>query len=159
MNILQFYKKIIIFILFLLLLAWLITKKFFDLSSSNESITKKLMNYITNDKEIHKNSNYKTIEFADDEKRVPTAKNEKTKKDKKYEENYLDTSDSLYKIIEKESQDKLAKLTRFGLDYCRASPNITLKRKSLLDIGWRNQKYIYEVDYEVINYKGDKLAV
>ena len=62
-------------------------------------------------------------------------------------------------MIEKESQNKLAKLTRFGLDYCRASPNITLKNKNLLDIGWRLQKYNYNVDFEVTNYKGEKLAV
>lgn len=117
------------------------------------------MNYITNDKEFLKNNNYNSIEITDEEKRIPNLKNETKKKDQKYLEKDLDTSDSLHRIIEKESQDKLAKLTRFGLDYCRASPNITLKRKNLLDIGWRNQKYNYEVDYEIVNYKGEKLAV
>ena len=117
------------------------------------------MSFITNDKENLKNSNYNTIGNADEEKRIPIAKNEKAKKENCYENNEMEESDSLHHMVEKESQEKIAKLTRFGLDYCRASPNITLKRKSLLDIGWRINKYNYEVDYEIINYKGEILAV
>ena len=117
------------------------------------------MNFITNDKENIKSSNYNTIGNPDGEKRIPIAKNEKTKKEISYENNEIEDSDSLHNMVEKESQEKIAKLTRFGLDYCRASPNIILKRKSLLDIGWRKNKYNYEVDYEIINYKGEILAV
>lgn len=50
-----------------------------------------------------------------------------------------------------EQQEKEAKIMRFAIDYCRASPNIHLKNKSLLNIGWRSTKFHFEVDLELAN--------
>jgi hypothetical protein len=71
----------------------------------------------------------------------------------------LNNSDSLSNYIEKETNERIGKLVRFGVDYCRASPNITLKTKTLLNIGWRAQKFNYDVEYEIVNFKGEKAAV
>ncbi len=50
-----------------------------------------------------------------------------------------------------EMQDKEAKILRFAIDYCRASPNIHLKGKSILNIGWRSTKFHFDVDLELAN--------
>jgi hypothetical protein len=61
--------------------------------------------------------------------------------------------------IENDGSDKLNKIVRFAVDYCRASPNITLNNKNMLNIGWRIQKFNYDVSYEIVDYKGDKTYV
>jgi hypothetical protein len=78
---------------------------------------------------------------------------------KNYTQEDANHSDSLSNFIEKETNERIGKLVRFGVDYCRASPNITLKTKSLLNIGWRAQKFNYDVEYEVVNFKGEKAGV
>jgi hypothetical protein len=37
------------------------------------------------------------------------------------------------------------------IDYCRASPNINIKEKKCISLGWRNIKFNYEVDLELTN--------
>jgi hypothetical protein len=108
-------------------------KRFVFYSDSDNLLTKKLMNYISNDKDI---SNNKEKDY--DSLNVKNDKNIK---------------------IDNESSEKINKVVRFAEDYCRASPNISLKNKSLLNIGWRMQKYNYDVEYEIINYKGEKFLV
>jgi hypothetical protein len=131
------------------------------------------MNYITNDnKEIIKNSSYDTIDKGNvlkglDNYREHSRNRKNNKEDANVKiktnsnsEKDLNTSDSLSKYFEKETDERINKLIRFGVDYCRASPNITLKNnKSLLNIGWRLQKFSYDVEYETQNYKGEKLSV
>jgi hypothetical protein len=89
------------------------------------------MNYISNDKETNKEKEYDSL----------LIKNNKPI-------NY-----------DNEPNEKVNKVIRFAEDYCRASPNIELRNKNLLSIGWRTQKYIYDVDYELVNYKGEKIVV
>ena len=95
------------------------------------------MNYISNEKE----KNYNT--FYDIGTTKPKGRNE---------------TDALLSISN-DSNDKLNKIVRFAVDYCRASPNITLNNKNMLNIGWRIQKFNYDVEYEFIDYKGDKTLV
>ena len=113
------------------------------------------MKYISNDaKNSFKMSNYDTI-------------GNDGKKDKKNDTNYNNdtklsienNNDTLSNFMEKETSERNNKLIRFGEDYCRASPNINLKQKSLLNIGWRTAKFNYEVDYEIVNFKGEKTNV
>lgn len=49
-------------------------------------------------------------------------------------------------LIERES-----KVSRFTIDYCRASPNIDLKQKKPISIGWRNTKFHFDVQIELTN--------
>jgi hypothetical protein len=122
------------------------------------------MNFISDDKSI-KNSCYNSIGGNDDDSSKKLTIDQKSKEIKKNINNTptpsdeLNTSGSLSSALEKESTDRTAKLLRFGADYCRASPNIALRNKSMLNIGWRTQKYNYDVDYEMINYNGEKLTV
>jgi hypothetical protein len=51
------------------------------------------------------------------------------------------------------------KIVKFSLDYCRASPNMNLKNKNLLNIGWRMNKYNFSINYDVSNYSGEKSRV
>jgi hypothetical protein len=134
------------------------------MNSTSESLTKKLMNFISNEKENLKNSSYDTIGNGDNEK-IKSKNNNNSKNNdnllniENKNNNDLNTSDSLSHYLEKESNERMAKLVRFGVDYCRASPNINLKNKTLLNIGWRVQKFNYEVDYGIVNFKGEKLSV
>lgn len=47
--------------------------------------------------------------------------------------------------------NKYSQFNRFALNYCRSSPNITLKNKNILFLGWRNSKSNFEVEYELDN--------
>lgn len=61
-----------------------------------------------------------------------------------------------------EAAQKESKLLRFAIDYCRASPNIFLKQKNILNIGWRNTKFHFDVDIEIYNnynYKNEVFQV
>jgi hypothetical protein len=97
------------------------------------------MNYISNEKECK--NNYNT--FDDVGAKPKPGREEK---------------DALLSI-ENESNNKLNKIVRFAVDYCRASPNMTLNNKNMLNIGWRIQKFNYDVNYEIVDYKGDKSYV
>jgi hypothetical protein len=167
-------------ILFIILLIFIL-RNYITVSSTNEPLTKKLMNYISNDgnkKDMLKNSGYDTIGEGNfpkgkrDNSNNSNSKNSNSKgtnKDKNTDvslsvnkniEQDLNTSDSLSHYFEKETNERINKLIRFGVDYCRASPNISLKNnKSLLNIGWRTQKFNYDVEYETVNFKGEKLSV
>jgi hypothetical protein len=63
-----------------------------------------------------------------------------------YLQNYNFENMSISEVKEKE-----AKILRFAIDYCRASPNITLKNKNQMNIGWRNNKFHFDVDLEISN--------
>ena len=134
--------------------------------STSEPFTKKLMNFISEDK-TNKNSCYDTIGNDDCSKKltIDNKKEDKINLNSDYNKNTptcsdeLNTSGSLSSLLEKESTDRTAKLLRFGADYCRASPNISLRNKFMLNIGWRTQKYNYDVDYEMISFKGEKITV
>jgi hypothetical protein len=60
-------------------------------------------------------------------------------------------NNSYSNLSKAELQEKEAKILRFGIDYCRASPNIHLKTKSILNTGWRNTKFHFDVDLELAN--------
>jgi len=47
--------------------------------------------------------------------------------------------------------EKESKISRFAIDYCRASPNINLKQKKTISIGWRNTKFHFDVQMELTN--------
>lgn len=50
------------------------------------------------------------------------------------------------------------KITRFVMDYCRTSPNITHIQKDIIDIGWRsNLKYHFSVNVESMNQLSGKV--
>jgi len=142
-------------------------KQWLNSTNNNEPLTKKLIKFISNEnKDKFKNNSYDTINKPDNEKVGNSQSNEKNNlrnndKDITYKNsNDMYSSDSLSHYLEKETNDKIAKLVRFGVDYCRASPNISLKNnKSLITIGWRTQKFNYDVEFEKINYKGEKIQV
>ena len=48
------------------------------------------------------------------------------------------------------------KIIKFSFDYCRASPNMNLRNKKTLNIGWRINKFNFSINYEVSNYNGEK---
>lgn len=54
-------------------------------------------------------------------------------------------------LSKKEQIEKDAKISRFAMDYSRASPNITLRQKNPISIGWRNSKYHFDVLMEITN--------
>ncbi len=152
-----------------------VIKKVLTADKDNEPLTKRLMNYISNND--LKNSSYNTIGKGsgcnDYEKGYGIGKgnnnNNRDNRDNfnsnnnntaKNNDREFSGSDSLSNYIEKEAKEKISKLIRFGVDYCRASPNISLiNNKSLLEIGWRAQKYSYDVQFETVNFKSDKLTV
>lgn len=55
--------------------------------------------------------------------------------------------------------DNVKKILRFAIDYCRASPNINFKNKTISNIGWRGSKYNIFVEFEMYNKEGQKLIV
>jgi hypothetical protein len=91
---------------------------------------------------------------SDKEKDYDSLDNDNRNKDKNNNNNIENIQ-----ILDVSDTEKQTKLIRFAVDYCRSSPNITLKQKSLLNIGWRNSKYNYEVIYEYISYDGEKISV
>jgi hypothetical protein len=174
----------------LLIITIIIIRKVLTSDSDTEPLTKKLMNFISNDlkdqigtkgkdKDLFKNSGYDTIgkdgqggayssnnkdshkrnDNSDKNAYLDLKNNSSTSTNNQYTQEEGNNSDSLSNFIEKETNERIAKLVRFGVDYCRASPNITLKTKSLLNIGWRMQKFNYDVEYEIVNFKGEKSAV
>lgn len=178
-----------------MIITIIIIRKVLTSDSDTEPLTKKLMNFISNDlkdhtgtkgkeKDLFKNTGYDTIgkdgihvEGSRGASDSSLSKDSHNRNDfsERNKNTYLDlkqsstrntsnqeeanNSDSLSNYIEKETNERIAKLVRFGVDYCRASPNITLKTKSLLNIGWRAQKFNYDVEYEIVNFKGEKSAV
>lgn len=104
------------------------------------------MNFISNDKEKEfslKTNDYDSLKHH----------NNSPKSFPNFNQHHLNISSV------EDSGDKLTRIIRFAVDYCRSSPNITLKHKNILNIGWRNQKYNYEVDYDLIDFNGEKLTV
>jgi hypothetical protein len=151
-------KWIIVAFVILIALIYFLFKRFLCNEMISDSLTKKLMNYISNDgKNNFKMSSYDTIG------------NEKggDRSHKNFNKNHFDSAiqidssnnDSLSAFVEKETNERNQKLLRFAEDYCRASPNINLNQKSLLNIGWRTAKFNYQVDYEIVNFKGEKTNV
>jgi hypothetical protein len=130
----------------------LFLKKFLSSTNEGESLTKKLMNYISNEsKDLKKD--YNTFNNNDDIINVGFNNCGKPGSNRAKETN------ALLNNIENENNDKLNKIIRFAVDYCRASPNITLNNKNMLNIGWRIQKFNYDVNYEIEDYKGQKTYV
>lgn len=60
-------------------------------------------------------------------------------------------------LSKNELDEKENKISRFVNDYCRASPNISLKQKQTIFMGWRNTKFHFEVDIDMqnLNYNTD----
>ncbi len=61
-----------------------------------------------------------------------------------------------------EHAEKESKILRFTIDYCRASPNINLKQKNCLSIGWRNTKFHFDVQMELtnsLNYSSENVKI
>lgn len=175
----------------LIIIITIILKRYLSSDNNPDTLTKKLMNYISNGdmngKEGSKNSNYDTIgkdsnnygSYNPKGKGNSSGKSNSNNSHKNQNNQYnnnqynnnndvnltignrdiLNTSDSVSTIIEKETSERINKLIRFAVDYCRASPNIMLKNKSLLNIGWRGQKFNYDVDFEIVGFKGEKQNV
>ncbi len=129
-------------------------------------MTKHLLNYITKDNNNNcKLGNYETYDSC--EKTLKNNENNKFKfpdRDTRLDDNILieekeNVSDSLSNYLEKETKEKTSKLIRFAEDLCRASPNINLKSKFILNIGWRTQKFNFQVVFDEVNYKGERLEV
>lgn len=72
---------------------------------------------------------------------------------------FTNENNSFANLSKAEMQEKEAKIIRFAIDYCRASPNIHLKNKSILNIGWRNTKFHFDVDLELANSFNYKIEI
>lgn len=67
-------------------------------------------------------------------------------------ESFINNENGFIENLSKnELELKQLKISRFVNDYCRASPNIILKQKNNLPMGWRNSKYYFEVNFEMTN--------
>jgi hypothetical protein len=106
------------------------------------------MNYISNEKSEYKKE-YNTFDDITKPKGNPSNSGNPNN----------NANDAFLNFIENDSNDKLNKTIRFAVDYCRASPNISLNNKNMLNIGWRIQKFNYDVEYEIVDFKGDKKYV
>jgi hypothetical protein len=150
-------KWIILGFVLSIVLIYFLFKRYFCNENITDSLTKKLINYISNDgKNNFKMNNYDTI--GNEKRGDRSNKNSNNQFDSNIHVD-ISNGDSLSAFVEKETNERNNKLIRFAEDYCRASPNINLKQKALLNIGWRTSKFNYEVDYEIINFKGEKTNV
>lgn len=99
------------------------------------------MNYFNND-DINDKINYDSIEKGNLGKGgVANGKN----KDNDTEQKQLINNESINYDNQSEKEKKIC---RFVLDYCRASPFMTLLDKHIQYIGWRNQKYCFDVEFK-----------
>jgi hypothetical protein len=64
---------------------------------------------------------------------------------------YINNNDINENLNYNELIEKEKKFSRFVIDYCRASPNINLRQKKSISLGWRNIKFHFEVDIELTN--------
>ena len=128
-----------------------ICKNYFLSEDQHNLITKRLTNYLDNEGDIlnSKHNDYDTFNNNLNNSRDLNSliANQKTK--------------SFDGIIQAEQNEKTKRLVRFAGDYCRASPNIVFKDKySLLNIGWRNTKSSFVVDYDFQSkFSGEKKNV
>jgi hypothetical protein len=146
-------------------------KDFFE-NGGKGSGKEKNHNYNNNYDSCNNNNNYKDTSYPDDEDKKYLKENNRYQGtnysflddshhnhngDK--DANIFISKDSYNSTASRENAEKNAKLIRFAVDYCRASPNISLKVQELLAIGWRGNKYNFDVNYELINYNGERVSV